>query len=410
MNRAQSHVMNGGVTNRDARVSTLIGIGHFLSHFYVLCLPPLFLAWQPAFHVSFAQLGLIAAVMSAVTAVLQTPVGFLVDRHGARPYLVGGVALMAAAIALMGLATAYWPLLALAALSGVGNSVVHPADYAILSGSISRERTGRAFALHTFAGNLGFSVAPPVMAGLIWTIGWRWGVGLVGGIGLPLVLAVLWQSRILTDGFYKTRERAPAVAGHKLLLTRTMLLFLGFFVTGSMAGAGLQSWLITVLHKEHGVGIAAASTVLTFYMTGATLGVLVGGAVVDRTPRHLAFTTIVVSLSALFTLIGGYLPLPDIVVAVVMFIAGLAAGCSRTPRDMMVREASPPGQVGKVFGFVSSGLPLGSALTPVPFGFLIDRGHPELVFALVAGLLMLSLFCVALARASVPRGIAVPAE
>jgi MFS family permease len=397
-------------TSRDARVSSLIGIGHFLSHFYVLCLPPLFLAWQPAFHVSFAGLGLIAAVMSAVTAVLQTPVGFLVDRHGARPFLVGGVALMAAGMALMALATAYWQLLAFAALSGVGNSVVHPADYAILSGSISRERTGRAFALHTFAGNVGFAVAPPVMAGLIWAIGWRWGVGLVGVVGLPLVLAVLWQSRILTDGVPKARERAPAIAGHKLLLTRPMLLFLGFFVAGSMAGAGLQSWLITVLHQVHGTGVAAASTVLTCYMVGATLGVLVGGAVVDRTPRHLAVTTIVVSLSALLTLVGGYLPLPDIVVGAVMFAAGLAAGCSRTPRDMMVREASPPGQVGKVFGFVSSGLPLGSALTPVPFGFLIDRGHPELVFALVAGLLMLSLFCVTLARAAVPRALALAAE
>ena len=396
--------------SRDARVSTLIGIGHFLSHFYVLCLPPLFLAWQPAFHVSFAQLGLIDATMSAVTALLQTPVGFLVDRHGARPYLVGGVGLMAAAIALMGLAGSYWQLLALAALSGIGNSVVHPADYAILSGSISRERTGRAFALHTFAGNVGFSVAPPVMAGLIWLIGWRWGVSLVGLAGLPLVLAVLLQSRILTDAGQPVRERGPAVAGHKLLLTRPMLLFLGFFITGSMAGAGLQSWLITVLHQVHGIGITAASTVLTLYMIGATLGVLVGGSVVDRTPRHLAFTVVVVTLSALFTLVGGYLPLPDILVAAVMFAAGLAAGCSRTPRDMMVREASPPGEVGKVFGFVSSGLPLGSALTPVPFGFLIDQGHPELVFALVAVLLMVSLVCAALARGAVPRAMAVPAE
>ena len=38
--------------------------------------------------------------------------------------------------------------------------------------------------------------------------------------------------------------------------------------------------------------------------------------------------------------------------------------------------------MGKVFGFVCAGLPLGSALTPVPFGFLIDRGHPELILVL----------------------------
>ena len=64
--------------SRSTRVNLLIGNGHFLSHFYVLCLPPLFLAWQSAFNVSFAELGLAIALMSGTTAVLQTPVGFLV--------------------------------------------------------------------------------------------------------------------------------------------------------------------------------------------------------------------------------------------------------------------------------------------------------------------------------------------
>ena len=65
---------------RDGRVNALLGRGHFLSHFYQLCLPPMFIAWQQAFGVSFAELGLAMAVMSGTTAVMQTPIGFLVDR------------------------------------------------------------------------------------------------------------------------------------------------------------------------------------------------------------------------------------------------------------------------------------------------------------------------------------------
>jgi len=76
----------------------------------------------------------------------------------------------------------------------------------------------------------------------------------------------------------------------------------------------------------------------------------------------------------------------------------VALGASRTPRDIMVKDAAPPGQIGKVFGFVSAGLPLGSALTPAPFGFLIDHGHPELVFVLVSALLLGSLLCMGTAR------------
>src|SRR5437762_8120837 len=75
------------------RVNAVIGTGHFLSHFYQLCLPPMFLAWQAAFGVSFAELGLSLALMSCATGLLQTPVGFLVDRYGARSFLVGGTLL-----------------------------------------------------------------------------------------------------------------------------------------------------------------------------------------------------------------------------------------------------------------------------------------------------------------------------
>src|ERR1700679_1234281 len=159
--------------SRTTRVNFLIGNGHFLSHFYVLCLPPLFLPWQKSFGVSFAELGLTVALMSGTTAVLQTPVGFLVDRYGARIFLVGGTLLMSLSMAAMGLATDFWQILVLATLSGVGNSVIHPCDYAIISGSVDHDRMGRSFALHSFSGNLGFSAGPPVMALLAVTIGWR---------------------------------------------------------------------------------------------------------------------------------------------------------------------------------------------------------------------------------------------
>src|SRR6516164_8690833 len=124
----------------ETRVNLLLGTGHFLSHFYQLCLPPMFIAWQRAFDVSFAELGLVIAVMSATAGLLQTPMGFLVDRYGARRFLIGRTLLMTLSISAMGFASAYWQLIALALFSGVGNSVFHPADYVILSGSIDPAR------------------------------------------------------------------------------------------------------------------------------------------------------------------------------------------------------------------------------------------------------------------------------
>jgi MFS transporter, FSR family, fosmidomycin resistance protein len=399
--------------SRTTRVNLLIGNGHFLSHFYVLCLPPMFLAWQSAFNVSFAQLGMTIALMSGTTAILQTPVGFLVDRHGARPYLVGGALLMSLSIAAMGLATSFWQILALATLSGVGNSVIHPADYAILSGSVDKDRMGRSFALHTFSGNLGFSAGPPVMALLMVAFGWRSSLILVGLLGVPVVVSILLQSSILKDQVRDApRHAGPKMSGRELLLSRTMLLFFAFFLLGSMAGAGVQSWLITVLYTVKGLTLAVASSALTGYMFGSSIGVLVGGWFADTYQRHiLPFAVVFTTISAALTLSVGCLSVSGLVVIALMFASGLALGASRTPRDVMLRDAAPPGQIGKVFGFVSAGLPLGSALTPVPFGLLIDRGHPELILVLVAVLLLASLLCVGTARSVAHRTPAtVPAE
>lgn len=399
-------------TGRDARIIALIGTGHFLSHFYVLCLPPLFLLWREEFGVSFAELGLAVALMSGTTALLQTPVGFLVDRHGARPFLIGGTLLMALSISAMAAAPGIWAIWLLAVLSGIGNSVIHPADYAILAGSIDKARMGRAFALHTFTGNLGFALAPPVVALLAAAFGWRSALLLVGLLGVPVVAAIVVQSRILRDQT-KPKKTGPEPTGREILLSRPILLFFSFFLLSSMAGSGIQAFVITVLGKLWGTPVAVASMVLTGYMVGATGGTLVGGWVVDRTKRNLiGFVVVLTGFAIAMILALGLLPLPEILLPVVGFLGGLAMGASRTPRDVMLKDASPPGQIGKVFGFVSSGLPLGGAITPVPLGFVIDMGYPELVLPVVAGLLALSLLCAGSAQAEARsrRAAAVPAE
>lgn len=300
-------------TGHDARIIALIGTGHFLSHFYVLCLPPLFLLWRDEFGASYAELGLAVALMSGTTALLQTPVGFWVDKHGARPFLVGGTLLMALSISAMAAAPGIWAIWALAILSGIGNSVIHPADYAILAGSIDKSRMGRAFALHTFTGNLGFALAPPVIALLAGMMGWRSALLLVGLLGVPVVAAILVQSRILNDQ-PKPRKTGDEPTGREILLSRPILLFFGFFLLSAMAGSGIQAFVITVLGKLWGTPVAVASMVLTGYMVGATGGTLVGGWIVDRTKRNLIGFVVVLTFFAMGMILAlGLLPLPEFV-------------------------------------------------------------------------------------------------
>jgi len=386
-----------------ARVNLLIGTGHFLSHFYQLCLPTLFVVLQRQFNVSFAELGLVVVLMTGTSAVFQTPIGFLVDRYGARHFLIGGALVMSLAISAMAFATAFWQILALALISGVGNAVFHPCDYAILAGSIPPERMGRSFALHSFTGNVGFVLAPPVVVALSSMMDWHGVLFVVGGLGLPVVGALIFQSSILHDQVpKKTTIRNMPV--HELLLHPTLLLFFFFYFLGAMASGGVLAWLITVLHEVKGIDLAVASLALTAYMAGNSAGVLLGGWVADRSARYLAiFVAGLTAFSAVTILVVDLLPMGGSAAIALMFASGLCLGASRTPRDVMLKDAAPPGQIGKVFGFVSTGLPLGSAVTPVPFGFLIDHGHAELVLILAAGFLLASILCMGSAKASASR-------
>jgi len=389
----------------DARVMALIGTGHFLSHFYMLCLPPLFPVLKAEFDVPYAVLGLVTALMSGVTALGQTPVGFLVDRFGAKPFLVGGTLLMTLTIAAMGLSPSFWLLLVFSLLSGIGNSVIHPADYAILAQSISPQRMGRAFSMHTFTGNLGFAAGPPVIVLLMALVGWRAALVLVGLIGLPVVGAILWQFDSLKDGAgaavsrRRKGEAGPAPIGARaLLLSRPIVLFFLFMVFTAMSSGALQNFAIVALHEVQGMPLALGATGLTVYLAGGAFGVLLGGEAVDRTRRLLLLTIGSLVSAAATVLVIGMVPMPDLLAIVLLGISGAFLGVLRPSRDMMLREITPPGAMGRVFGFASSGLPLGQALAPMPFGWLIDIGRPELVFVAAAGTILCAVLTITSAR------------
>src|SRR3954447_18815296 len=168
-----TEVSGGAARTNDLRIIPLVCSAHFVSHFYILILPPLFPFVREFYGVSYTELGLALTVFNVTTALCQTPAGFLADRVGARSVLVAGLVLGAACLAIVGSIPSFWLLVAMFALFGVANSVYHPADYAILSQLVSRERAAQAFSIHIFAGFLGTAVTPAGMLILQQWLGWQ---------------------------------------------------------------------------------------------------------------------------------------------------------------------------------------------------------------------------------------------
>ena len=179
----------------DARLIAGVGAAHFVSHFYMLVLPPLFVFIKGDYAVSYTEVGLALTVFNAVSAVAQTPAGFLIDRINARFALIAGLLLGAIGFVIAAMVNSYWVLIAAFGLIGLGNTVYHPADYALLSRHVAPERMSQAYSIHTFAGMLGSAAAPGAVLFMYALYGWRGAFVGAAALGALAALALLFTAR-----------------------------------------------------------------------------------------------------------------------------------------------------------------------------------------------------------------------
>lgn len=385
----------------------LIGLAHFSSHFIQLTLPPLFPLLRDAFAVSYLALGLVMTVFYAASGLGQAVCGFLVDQWGARRVLLAGASLQAVGLGVAGFGGSFTWLVAGALLGGLGNAVYHPADYAILNASVDVRRVGRAFSVHALCGTLGYAAAPAAMLILVNHVSWRAALGLVALAGLGVVVLLASQLHVTRDhrAVEHAAARSTGFAGDvRLLMAAPIVAALVYFALLAMAQSGVQTFSVVALTQIYGVPLDVAGGALTGYLLGIAAGILAGGFLADLIPRHGAVASIGLVLSALFTVLAGSGALSPELLPLVMAGAGFCMGGTSPSRDMLVRATVPVGASGKVYGFVYSGLDVGSLLAPIVFGWMLDHDLPRAVFACVAVLLLATILTVVQVR----RG-AVPA-
>ncbi len=368
----------------DTRLIASVSAAHFVSHFYMLVLPPLFVFVRADYGVNYTELGLALTVLNVVSAVLQTPAGFLVDRGDAKLTLIAGILCGAAGFAIAAMVDSYWVLIAMFALIGVGNTVYHPADYAILSHRVAPERVSQAYSVHTFSGMLGSAAAPLSVLFMHSLFGWR-GAFLGAALLGIVVAAILYLQRDVTPEHASSRTKSSADSGAdwKLLLSPPILVSFLFFMLISVANFGLLFYSVVALNTLHGTAAVTANSALSANLLFSACGVLLGGLIASRTTRHGLVAALGLAASAAAVIVLGFSDPGAVLLIVLMSFGGLASGLVMPSRDMIVRAVTPPGACGKVFGFVTNGFNIAGMLAPLIFGALMDHGAPRTVFFLI---------------------------
>jgi len=350
----------------DARVIGLVGLGHGTSHFFQLLLAPLFPWLKEAFGLSYAELGLLMTMFFFVSGIGQALAGFVVDRVGALPVLLGGLTLSCASALGLASSNSYAMLMLFSALAGLGNAVFHPADFTLLNRQVSAHRLGHAFGAHGLSGALGWATAPIFLAGLATLFNWR--VALLAAAAVAfVVLAILftWRDlldpREVADSVVQPAKRSAAESALGFMRLRAVWMCFAFFFISALSFGGIQSFAPASLRDLYAVPFAFATACISAYMLASAGGLIVGG----------------------FAAASAAGSVPTWLVMPLLAVIGFGAGLAGPSRDLLVRAAAPRNATGRVYGVVYSGLDIGLAVAPPIYGAVMDARHPGWVFILI---------------------------
>jgi FSR family fosmidomycin resistance protein-like MFS transporter len=371
---------------QDVGVIGLVGLAHMISHFSQLLLPPLFPWLRDAFGASYTQLGFLMTVFFTVSCAVQASAGFVVDRYGPRPVLLGGLALVGVAAFGAAASPNYWSIVLCAVLAGTGNGVFHPVDYTLINRKVSAARLGHAYSVHGITGSLGWALAPAVVVPLAIAFSWRIALAGAGAIAFG-VLFVLWlnRDRLTLAAAAPRQATVDDAANFEFLRIPAVWMCFAFFLLWAVILSGVQAFAPEAARQLHGVPVALAAMCVTIYMVCSAGGMVLGGFLAADPARCERVVGAGFGLGAGMALLMALAPVPALGVPVLFGIMGIGSGIAGPSRDLLVKRSTPQNATGRVYGVVYSGLDIGQALAPLAFGTLMDHQNYQGVWlALVA--------------------------
>lgn len=336
------------------------------------------------FGISASQLASFAMLQLLVYAVMQIPVGLMLDRYGPRRVLLAGVVTLTLAQLGFAFAETYAAALTARIFVGVGDAMVFVCVLRLVTSWFAPRQIPLITQLTGLTGQLGAIAAALPMTYALRELGWTQAYALTASLGVLLVIGLLAvvrdtpQLRVspgpklvaaevvqsLRDSWGHPGTRLGFWTHFTAQFGPTVLALLWgypFFVVGQGASPAVAGILLTVLT----LATMAASPLV---------GLLVANHPYHRSTLVLGIVAGIVGVWTAVLVWPGEAPLALLFLLVI--VVGVGGPGSMVAFDF-VRSFNPPSRLGSATGVVNQGGFIASLTTVVAIGFVLDLQTPS---------------------------------
>lgn len=413
------------------QIGGLLGVGMFVNYIDRVNLSVATPAIMEDFDISAAQMGVVASAFLWTYAMLQMPIGTIIDKIGVPWVNRVGVFLWAIASFASAAAGGLGMLIVARLLLGVGEAPTVPAGWKAIGQWFPKQERGTATAIFDGCAKISNVIGIPIMALLVSQFSWHAAFLFTGALSVAYLVAwwLLYRtpSAAVADGRMSAEEHAYLQAGdaesesthgggslqgvgYLLRRRKTWGLALGY-ASYTYAYYVLLTWLPGYLKQEFGVNLLQGGLYSMIpWLVAVIAQFLIAGLLMDwwvkRTGQVTRVRRIVLVVSMLTALAVTGAAYVDTIAPAIVFISIGAAGLavSVPAGASIVSLIAPEGYTGTLGGIVNFIANLIGIAAPIVTGMVVDRtGSFAGAFIVTGGVLLAGIVCYTLVLGRMDR-------
>jgi FSR family fosmidomycin resistance protein-like MFS transporter len=339
-----------------------LAAGHLGTDFANGALPALLPFLKDRFSLSYTLAALVMLASTASSSLIQPLFGLWSDRRGALWLLPTGVAVAGVGIGVAAAMPAYWLVVLLVVVSGLGVAAYHP-EGSKFAAYTSGEKRASGMSAFSIGGNLGYALGPIVATPLvIW-------LGLGGGVLLAVPCLAIAVMLVVVTPFLRTFEpkRGAHPVGSGEDRPGALVLLLAVIGFRSLAWFGLITF-VPLYEVSLGHSTSHGNRLLSLMLLFGGLGTIAAGPLADRVGRR---PVLIASLALSAPLIFVFITVGGVVGAIALCGVGICV-IGTFGVTMVMSQEYLPRHIGTASG-LSIGLSIGlGGIAAVALGALAD--------------------------------------